>query len=410
MEARLEESSETFLKGAFPSGSVNLLLTPSGPEREAFLVPLLLHGMQSEEPLLAVLSNTSPKKVLTKLALAGGKAKAALRAGQFRLLDWYSHKEGGVQKVTDGGGILLCPGKLETFEKSLHKLLKGGNGRGLAVLEFLTDATWFGKDKALELADSIRDRPLNAYGRAVLVLDADLVAPEVVERLERLADGVVRLHRERSEVGPTWKVSAVTTGQKAEDHYLSMKPPFVGFSITANPEAALVSRALPTQETGPEAASCPKCGASMEDEACIACGYGTDERRLGQVREVLARCEARLRKDVRDVDALFTKSVAQARLRAYDEAIDTLNQLARLDPRYPALWMLKAKIYERVGDNLKAKLCRQRALELEETEMGSALAVRMGKQGFQCPLCQRWLSMEATACPCGAEFDEDAAT
>ncbi|MEE9593633.1 MAG: hypothetical protein V3W28_08645, partial [Thermoplasmata archaeon] len=252
MEARLEESSESFLREAFPSGSLNLLLTPSGPEREAFLVPLILHGLEEDEPLLAVLSNTSPKKVLTKLALTGGKARSALKTGQFRLLDWYSHKEGGVQKVVEKRGILLCPGKLETFEKALHKFLKVEDGRGLAVLEFLTDATWFGKDKALQLAESLRGKLLRAYGRAVLVLDADLVAPEVVERLERLADGVVRLHRERSEVGPTWKVSAITASQKAEDHFLSMKPPFVGFTITENPEAALVSRALPTQETGPE--------------------------------------------------------------------------------------------------------------------------------------------------------------
>ncbi|MFQ5553265.1 MAG: tetratricopeptide repeat protein, partial [Thermoplasmata archaeon] len=228
------------------------------------------------------------------------------------------------------------------------------------------------------------------------------------ERLDGMADGVVRLHRERSEVGPTWKVSVVRKGRKADDHFLSMKPPFVGFTITADPEAAVVSRPLPPKAHGPEAAPCPRCGAPIEDEACVVCGYGTDEARLAQVRAILRRCEDRLTKDASDVDALFTKSVAQARLRNYDEAIETLNQLARLDPRYPALWMLKAKIYERVGDDLKAKLCRQRALELAETEMGSTLRVRLGKRGFQCPLCQRWLPMEATACPCGAEFDEDA--
>jgi hypothetical protein len=48
-------------------------------------------------------------------------------------------------------------------------------------------------------------------------------------------------------------------------------------------------------------------------------------------------------------------------------------------------------------------------LELEETESGSVLSIRRGRQGFQCPLCQRWLPLDATVCPCGAEFTEEEA-
>ena len=405
MEAELEGSSGTFLREAFPPGSATLLLTPSGPEREAFLIPLILQTLHDEEPLLAVLSNTSPKMVLTKLGLAGREGKAALLKGRFRILDWYSHKEGEVTNAVEDWGILRCPGRLEALEPALDGLLDVEDGYGLALLEFLTDATWFGKERALDLAEAIVRKAMQAYDRAIVVLDAELVAPEVLTRLEGMADGVVRLHRERSEVGPAWKVSVGTNRTEAKDHYLSLKPPFVGFTITEEPEAALVSRALPSD--GVEASRCLKCGAAMEDEACIACGFGSDETRLKQVRKVLQRCEDRLEADPDDPDALFTKSVVQARLRGYDQAIETLNQLARVDPQYPALWMLKAKIYERVGDDLKAKLCRQRALELEETDSGSILTIRRGREGFQCPLCQRWLPLDAAACPCGAEFDEE---
>ncbi|MDX1534187.1 MAG: tetratricopeptide repeat protein [Thermoplasmata archaeon] len=405
METELEDSAKAFLEEAFPSGSVNLLLTPSGPEREAFLVPLILQALHDEEPLLAVLSNTPPKKVLAKLDVAGREGKSALLKGRFRILDWYSHKEGSVTEAVEERGILRCPGKLDALEPALDDLLNGEDGKGLAVLEFLTDATWFGKERALDLANALVKKAIRAFDRAIVVLDSELVAPDVMTRLEGMADGVVRLRRERSEVGPAWKVSVAKEGEEARDQYLSMKPPFVGFTITAQPEAALVSQALPPH--GVEASRCPRCGGAMEDEACISCGYGSDEGRLKQVRAVLQRCEDRLVDDPNDADALFTKSVAQARLRGYDEAIETLNRLARLDPRYPALWMLKAKIYERVGDDLKAKLCRQRALELEETDAGAALAIRHGKEGFQCPLCLRWLPLDATACPCGAEFDEE---
>ncbi|MFQ5553577.1 MAG: hypothetical protein ACE5EW_07685, partial [Thermoplasmata archaeon] len=198
MEAKLESPSEAFLGEAFPNGSFTLLLTPSGPEREAFLVPLLLHGLGADEPLLAVLSNTSPKKVLAKLALSGRKAKDALKNGHFRILDWYSHKEGDIDAPLEEGGILRCPGRLAALEKALNELLRSKDGQGLAILELLTDATWFGKERALQLTESLVGTSLRAYGRAVLVLDAELVAPDVVERLDGMADGVVRLHRERS--------------------------------------------------------------------------------------------------------------------------------------------------------------------------------------------------------------------
>ncbi len=96
-------------------------------------------------------------------------------------------------------------------------------------------------------------------------------------------------------------------------------------------------------------------------------------------------------------------------MREYDAAVQVLNELTKQDSRYPGLWTLKAKLFDQMGDELKAKLCRQRALELEEEETGSAFQakVQAGDEKFQCPLCNRWLPIDAAVCPCGAEFVEE---
>lgn len=411
MEARLEASSQSFLEEAFPKGSFTLLLIPTGPEREALLTSLLLHGLQGDVPVLAVLSNTSPKGLLAKLASAGGPVETLLGEGRLRLLDWYSHKEGEVKETVEDGGIVRCPGSLEALEGALQDLLATKDGGGHALLEFLTDATWFGKEKAVDLAASVRKRVLKGYADAVLILDAELVAPDTIARLEEMADGAVRVHRQRTEAGPTWKVTVHRDGKEVSDHFLSLKPPFVDFTLTAEPEKVLEVPVTVSEEVpGPKPDPCPECGAALDEGDCTACDYAAEDSRLGQIREVLQRCEERLGEKPDDLDARFTKAVALARLRQYDEAVETLNEVAKRDTRYPALWMLKAKIYERVGDDLKAKLCRQRALEIEEAEMISALDADVDEERFQCPLCHRWLPLEANACPCGAEFSEEDGT
>ncbi len=402
-QAQVADATEAFLEEAFPKGMMSLLLTPSGPEKEALLIQLVGKALRDGTKILVGLSNIPPRRFLRRLSSQGLSPDKGLKAGKLKVLDWYSHKEEDVQEISEDGGVLRCPGDLGPLEGALSELLASADGEGLATLEILTDVHGIAAGKAGEFVKTLRKKLVKAYDVSVLVLDAQLTDENTVEELRGMADGVVEVERVRSREAITWTASIQKEGKEVGRYALKAEPPFLEF-VPDVEEAA-----PPEGEAEEESQPCPQCGTPLEGEECNVCGYTEDDSRLWKIKEIYERCEEKLKEDPKDLDALFTKAAALARMKEYDPAIGVLNELTKHDPRYPGIWMLKAKIYDRLGDEVKANLCRQRALELQEKEMGVFLEARVQPEGekFQCPLCQRWLPMDATVCQCGAEFVEE---
>lgn len=70
--------------------------------------------------------------------------------------------------------------------------------------------------------------------------------------------------------------------------------------------------------------------------------------------------------DPTDVDALFAKGTYLAMQKRTTEAIEALDRVTQLDPRYPGVWFFKAKIHQMLGNVRMAELCLRRAAEVEE--------------------------------------------
>lgn len=64
-----------------------------------------------------------------------------------------------------------------------------------------------------------------------------------------------------------------------------------------------------------------------------------------------------------DVDALFTRAAWLATSGDYEKCIETLEVITKRDPFYPGVWMLKARIFGRLGNKKMARLCLERAEE-----------------------------------------------
>ena len=60
--------------------------------------------------------------------------------------------------------------------------------------------------------------------------------------------------------------------------------------------------------------------------------------------------EERLAANDRDPDALFTMAALKTIQGRFDEALEWLAMLDEIEPSYPGVWRLKAKIYELKGD------------------------------------------------------------
>jgi Flp pilus assembly protein TadD len=80
-------------------------------------------------------------------------------------------------------------------------------------------------------------------------------------------------------------------------------------------------------------------------------------------------CEARLRKNPDDRDALFTKATFLAKIGKYHDAMVCLERLAEIDQYYPGLWQLKAVVHDKMGDKRMARVCGAIAAAAVEAEV-----------------------------------------
>ncbi len=220
--------------------------------------------------------------------------------------------------------------------------------------------------------------------------------------LQKAADGLAVVARHRSQDGISWTV-VVRRDEEESNYTLEVKAPFVELKVSRD---VTPKDSAPVEPPGEP---CPQCGTLIEGEECTVCGFAPGDDQLWKTREIFQKVDDKLKEDPTDLQAIFTKAAALARMNDYREAINVLNELTIHDPRYPGMWMLKAKLYDRMGEQAKANLCRQRALNLEEKEGGAVLETAAVSDGedFQCPLCLTWLPWDATLCSCGAEFIEE---
>lgn len=402
LEAGLDDASNAFMEEAFPRGSMTLLETAGIIETEALLLETVSWAVSGGLEVLVAVSNLSPERLLRGLRTSGVDTDARLKDGKLKIIDWYSHKEEELAEPEERGGVVRCPRGLEALEGALTLALEEPKEDGMALLEIMSDIVPMGLKKATKFFRTLVKKLSPAYSTSVIFVEDGLLGPALREAVTAKATNQVQVVRHWTEEGMEWRAVVTRNGEEVNTYTLVPKQGACGFLLAPSEEI------LP-QEEQVGAQACPKCGSSLEGEECSVCGYTPEDSRLWKIREIYERCESRLQEDPQDVDALFTKAAALARLKDYEAAVEVLNELTKLEPRYPGLWMLKAKLFDRLGEEVKANLCRQRALDLQRKEMGIFLEARVEPDGdrFQCPLCQRWLPLEATVCPCGAEFVEE---
>lgn len=401
VETEVIDEVDAFFRDAFPPGSVTLLYTPLGPEKEAIIVPLCRRALAGGLTVFLALSTIPPKRILKRLHSREVDPQGALESGQLRILDWYSHKEEEVLERRDEGGILTCPQDLRSLDGALSQIVKASKGGGIAILEIVTDLLVKPSEKLGKFVSILGRKLRKSYGTSVLAVDSDLLPGETAESLKQIADGSVMVQRRRTPEGISWTAVASRGGDESRFTLLS-EAPFTEFGVSR-------VEAVEGGPVEPFGEPCPQCGTLIEGEECTLCGYAPGDDQLWKTQEIYQKVDERLRKDPTDLQALYTKAAALARMNDYREAINVLNELTIHDPRYPGMWMLKAKLYDRLGEEAKANLCRQRALSIKQMEVGAVgdtAAVADGEE-FQCPLCLKWLPWNATLCSCGAEFIED---
>jgi tetratricopeptide (TPR) repeat protein/photosystem II stability/assembly factor-like uncharacterized protein len=161
-----------------------------------------------------------------------------------------------------------------------------------------------------------------------------------------------------------------------------------------------------TQEDS-EQRVCPECGTpvAVTDPFCLSCGMDIPEQeskspqKAGSIEKALEACEKRIEKDRDDADAWFVKGLCLARLERYEDAVVALNEATRLNFEYPGLWIVKGKVYSKLGDEKKASLSIQRGIELARKDTSGVGPT------FECSICGEDVNVKADQCSnCGARF------
>ena len=150
---------------------------------------------------------------------------------------------------------------------------------------------------------------------------------------------------------------------------------------------------------------CPECGTpvAVTDPFCLSCGMDipkeTPKKKAQSVEEALEACERRIRENPEEADAWFVKGLCLARLERYEDSVVALNEATRLNFEYPGLWIVKGKVYSKLGDEKKASLSIQRGIEFARKDVDSVGPT------FECSICGEDVDVKADQCPnCGARF------
>lgn len=438
----------------FPSGldrPLSILVeAPPGAEKDVLLLQYVAQGLQTGEGVLVVLATKSPRRLLRELERLGIDIAKAGAGGRFLIVDWYSHREETVASPSTEGPVMKVPGELSSLSGALAGLIHGEHdlSGGRAAVDFITPAlTNHSIEEVIPVVAEVRG-VIQTLGMAcVMAVDREAHDLATLEAIRLNADGVVAIERQRegqgfnrqirlsslkgtSVPGPSLALEVTKAGllrvppertpvaaaPPAPVPSAPPSPPVKPPPPTPHPQKVEVQTALQQglEEDIRQKLPCAACGTPLEPEAelCYVCGTPVPKQDAGRIRtlNILRNAERRLKAEPRNTDLLFVKSVALAKLKDYRAAVAALNEVTKIDPLYPGLWIFKAKLYSRLGDANMARLCRRRALELEGTKgvppEGAAAEPPGEPQKFQCPNCRRWLDITAASCPCGAEFEE----
>jgi hypothetical protein len=114
------------------------------------------------------------------------------------------------------------------------------------------------------------------------------------------------------------------------------------------------------------------------------------------VLRIICRCDDILAENSKDSGALFVKGSVFLKIGNYKKCIEVLNELSKIDPEYPGLWVLKANVYTLLREKKMAILAKKRAEEIQAEqypvpETPGAVCEACGNSavvgGEKCPSC-----------------------
>ena len=369
---------DDLIQGGLPAGSAVVLESPSGIEKDCFASEFVMEGLRDGEAVLVVLSSKPPTALFEELREKGFDPIELYGEGRLSVVDWYSQRQESVADVEDAGLVVKASADLLNvgiaITKAISALAQDKTKR--AMIEMLSPAlSAYQISQVHGFVQSTKAKLDRQNVTSIFLVDKEMHDSATLSTLVRPFDGVIDIDRVREGDRIVRKLAVLSLrGSSVRTNYLP-------FEVTDGGEIILGR----SEEVAPKPIQKPS-----------------------RVFRIMERSESHLKDNPEDADALFAKATALAVLQRYDESMSTLNELTRVDHRYPGLWLLKSKIYSGMGDEQKAKLCRERSAETEEEiDAEEEALLRMSEP--TCPICGAPFKRGMESCPsCGVSLETEA--
>src|SRR5213594_3189595 len=368
------------VQGGLPIGSSVVLQGPPGQEKLRFALTFLAEGLKSGGSGLVVTSSQSPDAVIAELRELGVNLDSVTNENRLRGIDWYSWSEETVQDIEDRGIVIRSSIDLTNLGVALSRAIASltGGGSRRAVIELLSPATSsYEVTQVYAFAQSAKRKFDRHQFTSLVLLEKEMHSGAQLTTLHQPFDGVIEIERTRSGDRILRKIGVLHLKDTAPD------PTF---------------RVLEISEGGMRVvADTPKPASS--GAAARGSVLESQDERAQRLRLILQIATERLKLNPRDADALFAMAAAQATLDDAKGGLETLDQLAALDPAYPGLWVLKTKLHAKLG---QADLARQSRMRAQQSEPEAAKTI---DATVPCPMCEEPVALDATSCAnCGVKF------
>jgi len=351
---------DAMLGGGIPRGASVILQGPPGEEKETIAWRFLKEGWDRGESAIVAVASMSPRRLRERLVALGVDVKAVEESGRLVIIDWFSHREEPITDVVVEGSVLKVSVDLTNVGVAVNWALTRIPEAAVlrAVFEVISPALMaFDLRQVFRFAQVTKARIERRDGTALFLIEKEMHDGPTLSNIEQPFDGMIDIERVREGDRIVRKIGVLAMRALPMG---SMR--YVPFDL--DPAAA----APPTSFAG--ASQGPVAEGTKPDRLAPAAvpppaEAGTGDERVASLARV---ADSILAKDPRNLDALFAKAATLAHMGRWEDALSVLNDVTRIEVRYPGVWVLKAKVFERLGKPKMAASCRERAIELHGKE------------------------------------------
>ena len=422
MENRVKSGITGFdllVSGGIPSAHSVLLQSPSTMETNVFVNQFIKKGLENFEPVLVVLSKSTPQKFRESLANLGIDAKKYEESGYLAIVDWYSFKTGEAVSDVEERGKVICASKDLThigiaISRGIKKLQKGPVVR--AVFDILSQTlNFFEFKRTYNFIQAMVARSRRNNITAIFPMETVGADDKTLSSIHGIFDGVIDIKVERVGDSLTRRIGILSmSGVHFDSRYrhfrLEDNEMIIGEKKRKTPPRALMEEELEIKTPAKKAPKLPK---KVEDEI------------KSKIRAVKA--------DPDNADLWFSLGSTLLTYEKYEDAVKAFDKVIELNPEFTKIWNMKAEALQGLGRDDEATECLKKSVEYSIKQMDEDIEIPLmqdlenelkdileeveevipaegaeeGVTEFACPSCGAIAQRGDEQCPmCGVRFAE----